>query len=171
MTNRDRKILIEVIAQHSGIGKSLTADLIYLNSKNAHVTTSLVRIEAKRRAKTQWKDEILVHTEQFKHTGETQGGEVGILAPLFDKIEALEAKAGVIICDWGAGLRGHRYNAFASSAIDAILAASGIEMFSFVITNREIDKINEAAELVLSNRALLPIARTEPHRVCWRPST
>jgi hypothetical protein len=151
-----RKIVIEVVGQHSSMGKSLMSDMCYIATKSAGMATSLVRIESKREQRARWSDESLIEAESFKHTAETAGGAVGILSAAFNAIENVQNSGGAVIIDWGAGLSEHRYEAFAAAATGHILPETGVETYSFIVTTNSIDHMQQAFTLIKTTRQLFP---------------
>lgn len=156
----DRRVFVEVVGQHSAIGKSLMSDCIYISARNSGAQTELIRVEAKRENRVRWSDEISIHSEGFILTSETAAGTVGVMRSFFDAADRLRHRRGVLILDWGAGLIEHRLNALGASAFDHVMSAAQVELVMFVITTRELDHMREAATIVAGNNELMPNSRT-----------
>jgi hypothetical protein len=156
----ERRVFVEVVGQHSAIGKSLMSDCVYISARNSGAATQLIRVEAKRENRVRWSDEISIHSEGFILTSETAAGTVGVMKTFFDAADRFRHQHGVLILDWGAGLLEHRLNAFGGSAFDHVMSAAQAELVTFVITTRELDHMREAATIVAGNNELMPNSRT-----------
>lgn len=154
--DQKRKVMIEIVGQHSALGKSLMSDLCYIAAKNAGLDTALIRVESKREQRARWNDESLIEAETFKHTAEISGGAVGVLSAAFDAVAGIQKSGGAVLLDWGAGLSEYRFEAFAAAAMGHILPQTSVETYSFVITTNSIDHMQQASKLIETTRQLFP---------------
>lgn len=159
MTAADKlPLLIEVVAQGSGIGKSLVSERIRDHLRELLYSTAFVKIESQRLDLALRPGDIHIASEEFARSGELVGGLVGVVKPLFAAIEKI-GHGRAIIVDWPSGLAQHRRNIVAATLLDHELKEAGVAHHVFIVTTKDLDRMREAQALVKSTAEDLPSAR------------
>jgi hypothetical protein len=152
-------LYLEVSAEKGGVGKSTIANRLRDHVQEAGIPVLMVRVDSKRALPTAAPGETVIHSEDFAGAADRIGGVAGVLAPIWEALEAAKATGSAVVVDWGAGLTDHRLEMMAATNLNALLAAAGIPAFGFVVTTRDVEVMKQAA------RNLSALAKVAPDMV------
>jgi hypothetical protein len=147
---------IEFISIASHVGKSMMATFVALMLRQLGVPVFVVRIESKMARSKE--SSIHIDSEDFAGAARLPGGEVAILRPVYEALQAAAQKTPkpVIVLDWGGGLAEHRAKIFASTRFDDRLADLQMRGLSVVVTTSLADRMQHAQELIAQTQLITP---------------
>ncbi|MCW5688738.1 MAG: hypothetical protein KIT76_09360 [Pseudolabrys sp.] len=145
LTSKDLPLVIELVADATGVGKSFAAWRIRHHLDQARIPNVLVRIETRGVRAALRDGDVYIPIEDFAGAYDKPGGIAGVLQPLSATIVAAERTRRVIIVDWAGGSARHHIEFLAKTRLDATLAALGITGLSIVVTTNRTEQMREAA--------------------------
>jgi hypothetical protein len=135
---------IETSAPGTHVGKTFLALYICALYSLWGYRPILVTVESK---KVDRKGDVVIHTEDFAHSGTLLGGPAGVLRKFWEVLaESANDPKAVIVMDWGGGLANYRNEIYASTGFGAQLQKMGIQGLSLILTTNESDRMKHATE-------------------------
>ena len=151
----EHPLFLEVFADATHQGKTMFAKRLKDHLTDASIHAVLARVESMRVVTETREDEILIPTENIAQAEQLPGGVVGVLAPVFERIQNLKAGQALIL-DWPGGCGEHRLEGWAASGIGEMLADRGVTAMSFFLTISVPDRMVETRKAMALSAQVAP---------------
>lgn len=159
LTTANLPLFIELVADATGVGKSLCASRIRDHLDEAGVENRLVRIET-RGVETKLRDgDVYIAVEDFAQASQRPGGIAGVLQPLSAAIVAARGTRSAVIVDWAGGLARHHMEYVTKTQLGATLARYGMTGLSITVTTNRSEQMRQAAANMRQLAAIAPSLR------------
>lgn len=158
---------IEVVAEGTGIGKTMAAQRMRDQFDDRRVPNVMVRVESSRLPGALRSGDVSIATEELTRVETTPGGIVGIVSKGLQEISRIASEGGVVIWDWPGSFGALRQEILIRANLDAVLQKKGIAAFSFVVTTNLPERLAEAQRLLEVTAKIAPGFKRVLVRNCY----